>query len=307
MGGMDMGDLFGMFGGGGMGRQREPKPKAIVHHLELDLNDFYTGRTKKLMIMSKRLCSACNGSGAKKAGMNSQCSGCRGQGKRMVVKQLGPHMIQQMQVVCPECKGKGTCLKEEDKCKSCVGKQVVDDKKLIEVFIDEGAKDKDPVIFSGEGDQIPGVKASGDIAIVLHCRDHPTFTRKGRFLLIKKKITLAEALCGFQTVVEHLDKRKLVVTSSPGQVIKGGQRYQIHNEGMPVKGTGGAEKGDLVIEFSLKFPDKLTDAQRKVPMDVDGDDVYEACLDEFHTDLNVLEREDDSEDEDAGMGGMGGG
>lgn len=311
MGGM--GGLFDMFGGGG--RQREPKPKAIVHHMELELGDFYTGRTKKLMIMRDRLCSACNGSGAKTAGMNTQCSCCKGAGKKMVMKQLGPHMIQQMQVVCPTCRGKGTTLRDEDRCRSCKGQQVAEDNKLIEVHVEKGMKDEEVIVFSGEGNQIPGVKASGDIAIVLHMKKHPRLTRKGRYLFAKRQISLADALCGFQFVIEHLDKRRLVVLSKPGQVIKSGQLYCIHHEGMPVKGTGGADKGDLVIEFSIKFPEVLAPKQQdklrevlgsmQAPMDVDGDNVYEACLEEFHASLEALAKEDESDDDDDGMHGGG--
>ena len=32
---------------------------------------------------------------------------------------------------------------------------------------------------------------------------------------------------------------------------------------MPVKGTGGCEKGSLVVNLKVKFPEKVSDAQRK--------------------------------------------
>ena len=56
--------------------------------------------------------------------------------------------------------------------------------------------------------------------VILQELDHPTFERKDSLdLYMTKKITLAEALCGFTFVVEHLDGRQLAVSSGPRQVI----------------------------------------------------------------------------------------
>lgn len=36
---------------------------------------------------------------------------------------------------------------------------------------------------------------------------------------MKKTVTLTEALCGFTTVVDHLDGRKIVISHPPGSVL----------------------------------------------------------------------------------------
>ena len=41
------------------------------------------------------------------AGASKQCSGCKGRGVKVVIRQLGPGMIQQMQTHCPDCNGEG--------------------------------------------------------------------------------------------------------------------------------------------------------------------------------------------------------
>ena len=49
---------------------------------------------------------------------------------------------------------------------------------------------------------------------------HSEFTRKGDDLFIKRSISLTEALCGFEMELTHLDGRKLLIKTEPGEVIK---------------------------------------------------------------------------------------
>merc|ERR1712038_2189126 len=55
---------------------------------------------------------------------------------------------------------------------------------------------------------------------VLKQLEHAEFKRKGADLFIERKISLAEALCGFETELTHLDGRKLLIKTSPGEVVK---------------------------------------------------------------------------------------
>ena len=48
------------------------------------------------------------------------------------------------------------------------------------------------------------------------------FRRADLDLIIDKKITLREALCGFQFPLEHLDGRKLWVKADDGDVLSPG-------------------------------------------------------------------------------------
>ena len=77
-------------------------------------------------------------------------------------------------------------------------------------------KDGQQIRFTGEGDQEPDVEA-GDVVIVLDDTDHEVFTRHGSDLSINMTIDLVDSLCGFQNVIETLDKRSLVVSSLPGK------------------------------------------------------------------------------------------
>jgi len=42
-----------------------------------------------------------------KAGAVQKCVACRGRGMRVLIRQLAPGMVQQMQSVCTDCNGEG--------------------------------------------------------------------------------------------------------------------------------------------------------------------------------------------------------
>ncbi|ORC83409.1 heat shock protein DnaJ [Trypanosoma theileri] len=250
-GGIDPTDIFASFFGGSRARG-EPKPKDIVHELPVPLEAFYTGKVIKLAITRDRLCEACGGSGSKIPNASVTCKECSGHGVKVITRPIGPGFIQQMQVTCPKCNGKGTDMKEEDKCPTCKGKQVLKDKKVFEIVVEKGMHRGDNVTFRGEGDQIPGVRLAGDIIIIFGQKPHPLFTRKGDHLLMEHTISLAEALTGFKLNVKHLDGRDVSINSTG--VVDPAKLWCVEREGMPVPNTGGVERGDLVVKLHVKFP-----------------------------------------------------
>jgi len=133
-------------------------------------------------------------------------------------------------------------------------KKIVRERKIIEVHIDKGMEDGKKITFNGEGDQEPGLEP-GDIVVVLDEKEHPQFKRDKTDLHMTMPITLSEALCGFQKVINTLDNRALVVTSLPGDIIKPGDIKCLLNEGMPVY-RNPLDKGRLVLHFDVKFPEK---------------------------------------------------
>lgn len=42
-----------------------------------------------------------------KQGAMHRCKTCNGRGVKVTLRQLGPGMVQQMQSICPECRGEG--------------------------------------------------------------------------------------------------------------------------------------------------------------------------------------------------------
>lgn len=83
-------------------------------------------------------------------------------------------------------------------------------------------------------------------------------------MIMKMKIQLSEALCGFKKTIKTLDDRVLVITSKSGEVIKHGDLRCVHNEGMPIY-KAPLEKGTLIIQFLVVFPEKHWLPQDKLP------------------------------------------
>ena len=139
-------DVFNMFFGGGAGGPsgfngagaRGPaKSKPIMHKMGVTLEELYKGRTRKLAINREISCEYCDGKGGSKV---EKCSTCNGRGMKVITKQIGPGMIQQMQSPCDACGAQGELVSEAHKCKKCKGKKTSKDKKIIEVSLGNKTK-----------------------------------------------------------------------------------------------------------------------------------------------------------------------
>lgn len=318
-GGGDMNEMLAAMMGGGMGGMggmrggppRKRKGRDVGIAFPVSLEDLYNGKTVEVPREKDILCPGCNGKGSTKPGVSAVCSDCRGQGARMMMRQMG-NMITQQQVMCQNCSGTGSKIDPKDKCKECDAKRTVSKKVPLKVTIERGMKHGSKIPFMGEGDQHPDIDMPGAVVIVLQQKDHDKFTRAGDDLKVKQTISLADALCGFQFTISHLDGRTLVVRSEPGQLIKPGDIKCIVGEGMPIEGKAG-KAGDLVIEFNVVFPERLQEGQveellkvlpapTKPAVDVSQAEVHfvdRAPLEEVR---KAMDKEDDDEDDVQGGG-----
>uniref|UniRef100_A0A9J7Y122 DnaJ homolog subfamily A member 2 n=1 Tax=Cyprinus carpio carpio TaxID=630221 RepID=A0A9J7Y122_CYPCA len=303
-------DLYDRYGEQGL---RED----MVHPLKVSLEDLYNGKTTKLQLSKNVLCSTCNGQGGK-SGAVQKCTACRGRGMRIMIRQLAPGMVQQMQSVCTDCNGEGEVISEKDRCKKCEGKKVIKEVKILEVHVDKGMKHGQKITFGGEADQAPGSEP-GDIVLVLQEKEHETYKREGNDLSMTHKIGLVEALCGFHFTLKHLDGRQIVVKYPAGKVIEPGSVRVVRGEGMP-QYRNPFEKGDLFIKFDVQFPEnnwlspeKLSELEDLLPTRADppviSGDAEEVELQEFVSQSSSgghrREAYNDSSDEEGGHHGPG--
>lgn len=312
-------DIFSQMFGGGMRQQRGPqRGEDLTHPLKVSLEDLYNGKTVKLAVNRDVLCGGCSGRGGPE-GCETTCSTCNGRGMRIQHRQIAPGMVQQVQSVCPDCRGQGKSIRDADRCKVCRGNKVTKERKVLEVHIEKGMRHGQRITFKGEADQAPGTIA-GDIVFVVQEKEHATFQRKGGNLIMEKKISLVEALCGFETIVEHLDGRHLHIKSIAGEVIKPNQFKAVHGEGMPQHGNPFV-KGQLVILFKVEFPNAITASQastlkalfpgpKPIPRAM-SEDAEEAFLSDFDAEAAKQEAAQqeayDSDDDRGGHHGGGGG
>ena len=190
----------------------------------MSLEDLYNGKVKRFKISQTRIkCPE----GMSKEDAVQKCATCDGQGVVLQIRRMGP-MIQQMQTPCPDCRGQGVEIKP--------GVRQVQQKKMLEVHVEKGMKNGAQIKLDGEGDEKPGM-LPGDIVFVVREKEHEVFKRKGADLLIQKKITLSEALCGVKFTLNHLDGRELLIESAPGSVVEHQSVMAVESEGMPFHGN----------------------------------------------------------------------
>ncbi len=65
---------------------------------------------------------------------------CKGTGVQVMIRPLGPGMVQQIQQRCSTCGGSGSVVPPNDLCGTCKGKGLVAEKKTFEVTIEPGMK-----------------------------------------------------------------------------------------------------------------------------------------------------------------------
>ncbi|CAI2293448.1 unnamed protein product [Caenorhabditis sp. 36 PRJEB53466] len=259
-------DVFDMFFGGGGGRRGgERRVKATVHQMRISLESLYKGVTKKMKVGRTVTCKHCKGRGGAE-GAGKDCGDCNGRGIKVRVIRMGP-MVQQLQSHCETCSGEGTVIPEKEKCTKCKGQKQMREDEIIEVAIPPGSSDGQKFVFEGKGDEVIGIEKPGDFIVILDEAEHPNYVRKGDNLIIQHNIDLSEALCGFVRNITTLDGRNIYYRVLPGEVIAHAAVKVIHNEGMPIAHRGG-DKGDLLVQFDVKFPDKINPESAKKLVDL---------------------------------------
>jgi DnaJ family protein A protein 2 len=226
----------------------------LVYKLPVTLEELYQGCIKKLQLKKNTLCPECQRGGMKTASSSKRiCRTCSGQGTFVFVKELGLGLVQPFQTTCSDCKGTGWVMQEVDQCKLCRGTQVLEEKKILEIFIEKGMRNGHRIVFKEQGDQAPGV-IPGDVVIEIQEQPHPIFKREKDDLVLEQQITLLEALTGYQFVIRHLDNRNLLVKSSSNEIIRPGEVKVLPDEGMPIYNKP-SERGRLIVKFRVKFPE----------------------------------------------------
>lgn len=246
---------FGGFGGfcgfGGLGVRSRPQcGREEFYILKVTLEDLYNGNVKNISVGSNLICNGCNGVGCSE---RTPCRGCAGSGNKWTFYEIAQGITVQGKAQCNLCDGKGEMTNEKFICTICKGKKVLYHLRNLDVNVDKGMKDTQRILLKGETEQYPGPQ-TGDLVVILEQKVHDVFHRSGDNLYLTKTIGLAEALCGLNIVVRHLDGRDLIITHPPGCVIKPDDVKGVSGEGMPVYRKP-FKKGNLYVKFDITFPE----------------------------------------------------
>lgn len=121
MGGFPFGGMGMNMGGGMGGRVQKPKPVQEIR-VKLKTQDIYNGLSKNIDIPVYDKCCNCDGTGSKNKS-KSTCSGCKGSGVKVFIRQVGPGMISQQQSVCDNCGGRGKYVDKKTNVKFVMEEQ----------------------------------------------------------------------------------------------------------------------------------------------------------------------------------------
>ena len=256
--GDDMSDMFGFSGfserpsGYGKKNRKSYRPEPVEIELDCELAELYKGGEKSVRIPHQIICKECRGIGSKEAPV--KCKKCKGSGQVCIRERMGP-VLRQSLSVCSACNGSGTFIPPKNRCKACGGKGVIRESKSYSVTIPKGASSGQTIVLKGAGNEEKGTRA-GDVILVIMEKTNTLFKRSGNHLLYKMELSLSEALCGFSKVITLLDDRKILISVPRGTVTKPSYKV-VKGEGMPSL-DGNGESGDLIIHFSVSFPESLS-------------------------------------------------
>ena len=135
--------------------------------------------------------------------------------------------------------------------------------KILQIDVKPGWKSGTKITFPKEGDQTPN-NIPADIVFVIKDKTHATFVRDGQDIRYKARISLRDALCGTTINVPTLGGRKIPLNLT--EVIKPGSQRRIQGEGLPYAKQP-SKKGDLIIEFDIKFPDRISPGAKDILKD----------------------------------------
>lgn len=133
------------------------------------------------------------------------------------------------------------------------------EKETIYVTVPKGIDDGELVILRDSGNML-NEQCKGDVKIFVKVDNDSVFTRAGLDLIIAKKITLKEALTGFSFEIKYINGKTYTLNNNPGNIITPGFRKVIPNMGL----ERDQHKGNMIVEFAVEFPEKLTESQMKL-------------------------------------------
>jgi molecular chaperone DnaJ len=257
---MDVTDIFSMFDdifggalGGGRGRARQAaRGFDLETRIELNLHEVAAGAEKTIDFERQDRCEHCAGSGAKPGTAPVVCLQCGGQGR---VAQQGFGGMFRMVVACPNCRGRGTVIREH--CPSCGGTGRQLRKRTVVVKIPAGVHDGQAVRVTGEGEAGENGAPPGDLHVYIAVREHPVFSRHNNDLVCQVPISFSEAALGARVEVPTLKGMESMDVPAGTQH---GEVFKLKGRGLP--DVRSYRTGDELVQIVIEVPKKLNDRQK---------------------------------------------
>jgi len=123
----------------------------------------------------------------------------------------------------------------------------------IYVPIPKGVDDNEIIILREKGNAA-NEYVKGDIKLFIKIENNTEFKRSGLDLVVERKISLKEALCGFQFVLKHINGKTYTINNNTGSIVTPAYFKSIPGMGL----TRENHTGNLIITFEVLFPESLS-------------------------------------------------
>lgn len=131
------------------------------------------------------------------------------------------------------------------------------------IEIPQGVDDNEIIVLKEKGNVInqDNNTVKGDIKIFIKVKNDTEYKRQGLDLMMEKKVSLKESLCGFVFEIKSINGKSYTLNNTKGSIIQNGHHKVIPNLGLKRVINGTEHVGKLVIQFKIEYPSTLTDEQ----------------------------------------------
>eukprot|EP00401_Gymnodinium_catenatum_P014467 CAMPEP_0117551822 /NCGR_PEP_ID=MMETSP0784-20121206/49387_1 /TAXON_ID=39447 /ORGANISM="" /LENGTH=484 /DNA_ID=CAMNT_0005348869 /DNA_START=80 /DNA_END=1531 /DNA_ORIENTATION=- len=219
---------------GGKGDIERTDNVEIERHLTLQ--QVYSGHSEDVTYERTTLCRSC-----RTQPNLPRCKRCRACKGRVEERQVWMNQ-HQFRIEHVEIPSNEKCLKKVNK---------------VAVAFEKGMMTGDRVHYPHLAEQRPK-HIPGDLLVTVRIAPHRFFKRVGNDLSVTVKVTLYEALLGFERELVHLDGHLVKFSIDRGTVLRPGFGMVIEGEGMPLR-EDPSSYGKLLVKFELEFPKTIPD------------------------------------------------
>jgi molecular chaperone DnaJ len=253
-----LGDLFSsMFGNGARtgGRPTGPeRGQSVEATLEVPFRTAALGGKVPIELEVTEQCPTCHGTGAAPGATFSTCPECNGRG--VVSIGQGGFAVTR---TCPVCLGRGRVPSQP--CPTCHGVGEVRSRKKLLISVPPGSDTGSKVRLRGQGGRGADGGQPGDLVITFQVQPDHFFRREGLDVVATVPLNIAQATLGSRISVKTLEGKKVAIRIPAGT--PSGKRFRVRGQGIEKDG----QRGDMLVEVTIKVPDKLTDDQEKMMRD----------------------------------------
>ena len=122
----------------------------------------------------------------------------------------------------------------------------------IYVDIIQGIDNNESIVVKDVGNIIHD-NCIGDLKIIIQVRNDSEYIRNGLDLMVDKRISLKDALCGFSFDLKYLNGKSYTITNQEGSIVVPEYTKLIPNMGLQREES----RGHLMIRFHIEFPKSL--------------------------------------------------